>query len=427
MLKIKLYFIFILLLFLISCGSKDAPSGGPRDVESPKILAITPDQFSDISSSDIEIAFSKPIKKNSIFNGITIYPPILKKKYQWDGNNLTIQIDEELPDSTNFILYLNSSITCTHDNRLDKAYSYVFHTGKLNDYSLQGEIQYEQEEDYGSEVILNLFAADSTFIKRTTTRAYYFIISDLNPEAYIIRSFIDKNDNAAYDANSEPFANLYLPYQSESRPLLELAYQDTVKPKLTKLSIPNQRQLEIKFSEIVKAPTEVKIEADSTGLELPIIKQVLHKDLLKLIVTEMDTLDYSIIFPVLEDMKNNLSENLARSFRGVATKDTIPPQVIASQPRNGATLETLDPIIEIQFSEIIFTDDLQAELEEVESGRIFELEILAGDSDFYLLKTEQSLKNFSSYRLRLDFLDSSDNRVQEIFELNFIPILREQL
>ncbi|MFO7896342.1 MAG: Ig-like domain-containing protein [Candidatus Cloacimonadales bacterium] len=427
MAKIKILIFCLLLVGLtIGCGSKGAPSGGARDLERPEILAISPDQFSDISEQDIEITFSKPIQKNSIFTGISIYPPILEKKYKWDGNNLSIEIREELPDSTNYIFFLNSSITCTHDNKLDRDYSYVFHTGQLNDYQLQGEIQYEEKTDYGSEVILNLFAADSTFIKRTTASSYYYIISDLNPEAYIIRSFIDKNQNGTYDANSEPFANIYAPYASEATNLLKLVYQDTVKPKIAKLSISNQKQLQIKFTEAIQTPSNIKIVADSTEAELPIIRQVLADDLLKLIVAEMDTLNYTITFPILEDMKNNISENLTRSFLGSTLLDTIPPTITSSNPRNGATLNTLKPKLEIRFSEIIFTEALQAELEEVESGRTLGLDILAGDSDLFLLQPQQKLRNLSSYLLKLDFTDSSNNRVEEKYELNFIPIIRAE-
>ncbi len=77
---------------------------------SPEILNVTPDEFSDLTDQNIEITFSKPIDQNTIITGITSYPPILKKKFKWDGTTLIIRIMEALEQDTNYFFAFNTNI-----------------------------------------------------------------------------------------------------------------------------------------------------------------------------------------------------------------------------------------------------------------------------------------------------------------------------
>ena len=99
---IKCILILLITTGLISCGHKKNPTGGKKDTIQPKIVSVIPDEYSNITDSNIEVIFSKPIERNTILTGIYIYPPILKKKYSWDGNILTIKILEELEKNTNY-------------------------------------------------------------------------------------------------------------------------------------------------------------------------------------------------------------------------------------------------------------------------------------------------------------------------------------
>ena len=70
-----------LLMLILSCGHKKAPTGGEKDIIKPEIVAIVPEEFSDIHGKNIEVTFSKPIDRSTIFTGFYVYPPILKKKF----------------------------------------------------------------------------------------------------------------------------------------------------------------------------------------------------------------------------------------------------------------------------------------------------------------------------------------------------------
>ena len=161
----KLIIIIISLtifLFLISCGHKKSPTGGKKDTINPEIVSVTPDEYSNISDSNIEIIFSKPIERNSILSGIYIHPPILKKKYIWDGNILTIKIMEELENDTNYYFNFSSKIKGEHGNFLSKNSTYIFASGELNSNRISGNFSFEKIEDANKKIQMTILTSDST-------------------------------------------------------------------------------------------------------------------------------------------------------------------------------------------------------------------------------------------------------------------------
>ena len=419
----KLILLFVSIILFTACGSTGSPTGGKKDTTKPEIITINPDPFGDISGRDIEVTFSKPIEKNTILTGLSIYPPILNKKYYWDSNILTIRIQEELDDSTNYFFHFNKNIRCTHNNSLDKEYDFVFHTGKLNHYYLEGYFEYENKEDYGSDIILNVYSADSTFIKREMSKAYYFKVEDLNPGNYEIRAFIDKNDNAVFDQRSEPFARDYFIYNLTEKPTLSLSYQDTTKPKIKSYKIENNREINLEFSETILKPENVTILQDSSIVALDIIASSFREDRMKLLVEKQDTLSYVLNFPKIEDLKGNYYENYKLKFSGRTVSDSIAPRMINSTPKTGSTIEDQLPIISLEFSEIILDKNFSAKLWEVESKKEVGISILTKNSDLIQLQPKSKLKNLSSYKLELKFSDLDKNISES--EILFIVIIRD--
>jgi hypothetical protein len=419
----KIGLLFVIIISLTACGSTGSPTGGKKDTINPEIITISPDPFGNISGRDIEVTFSKPIEKNTIITGLSIYPPILHKKYYWDSNILTIRIQEELDDSTNYFFHFNKNIKCTHNNSLDKEYDYVFHTGKLNDYFVEGFFEYEKGEDYGSEVVLNIYSADSTFIKRELERAYYFKVEDLNPGNYEIRAFIDKNNNAKFEQSSEPFAREYFVYNLTEKPTLSLSYQDTTKPKIQAYKIINNREIHLEFSEEILQPENVTIFQDSTDVELHVIASSFGGNSMKMLVEKQDTLSYVLNFPKMEDLKGNFYENYKLKFSGRTIVDSIAPVLLNSIPQTGSIIEDQLPIITIEYSEIILAENFLSKLWEVESGKEIEISILKANSDVIQLQPKEKLRNLSSYKLELKSFDLNKNNTKS--EILFIVIVRD--
>jgi len=421
----------ILALFfingLVSCGHKKNPTGGKKDIIQPEIISLIPEEYSDITNSNIEIIFSKPIERNSILSGIYIYPPILLKKYIWDGNILTIKILEELEEKTNYYFTFSDGIKGEHGNTLNERSTFVFTSGKLNEQRISGDFIYEELEDKKYPVQLTILTADSTEVFSLEIPGNQYLIEDLNDVAHIIRAFIDKNINKKYDIEKEPyFQKLFEPQESLLLDI-SLTYADTVKPKQKSVEVINNNNIFIKFSEPISSYSEISIvTVDSMETSVDIIARYLYKDELSLITNQLDTLEYNIRVENILDMKNNLTNENSMQFYGTSIQDTIPPEVISSDPRNGSSVNSDLPKISVLFSEIIMEDDITTKIIEVETGNIENVTALNNNSKHYIFSPKHRLNNYSSYKFILTAKDINGNIMLNPLEIVFLPIMRKE-
>jgi len=411
---------------LISCGHKKNPTGGKKDTIQPEIVSVIPDEYSDITDTDIEVIFSKPIERNTILSGIYIYPPILKKKYRWDGNILTIKILEELDKNTNYYFNFSEKIKGEHGNFLNETSTFIFSCGKLNENRISGDFIFEKIEDKNKPIQMTILTADSTEIFSQEVFGDTYIIEDLNNIEHIIRAFIDKNTNEKYDNESEPyFQNSIDPANSTTMDIF-LAYADTIKPQLKSTNVICNNSINITFSEPIISYSQISIyTADSLKTNVDIIAQYLHEDELTLLTTYLDTLKYKIQIINVLDSKENMTSESSLIFDGTTQQDTIPPEVISSYPRTGSSVDSFLPKISVLFSEIILENDIEMELIEVETGNIEDIVILNKDSKHYILSPQHLLNNYSSYKFTMNVKDNSGNIMTKPFETIFLPIVRK--
>jgi len=422
----KIFIIVISTTLLVSCGNKKKPTGGKKDLISPVILNVSPDEYSDLNGQNLEIIFSKPIDQTSILTGITSYPPIIKKKFKWEGNTLIIRILETLESDKNYFFSFNTNIKGEHGNKLDQEYIYTFKSGKLNDSRISGNFVYELSEDRNQPVKLNLLSSDSVFVYSKTFTTSAYSLDNLNLDSHVIRAYIDKNQNNRFDYEKEPYVQVITDSQDVVTADLELAYADTVKPVLSKAKAIYNNLFEITTSESISKFEKIEVFVDSTTVQLPVTESYLNSDKIEVIMYPMDTLSYRAIVYGLEDFKGNVKDSSSVVFTHSSVQDSFPPILEKIIPRNGSTVNNLLPEIRIEFSEIIMKKDFEAEMVEVESGDTIKLSVLTENTKVYLLKPSMSLKNYSSYRLKIRAKDVNGISVAEEIETLFIAIVMEK-
>ncbi|KQC07321.1 MAG: hypothetical protein APR54_06180 [Candidatus Cloacimonas sp. SDB] len=423
----KLILLILVSLYLLtSCGHKKTATGGKVDNVKPEIVSIDPFELESLEPGKIEITFSKPIDRTSILSGIHIYPAILNKKFKWEGNTLTILILEELEEDTNYFFTFTSGIEGEHGNKLLKDYIYIFRNGKLNENRISGKIFYEKEADQGKQIKLILQAADSTFIYSRKLSGTAYGLDYLNAGKHILRAFIDNNKNNRYDYGIDAYfltESAEVPIQTID---LEMAYEDTIKPQLIRAQVRSQNQIYLELSEPCLSYENIIVQtADSLQTELPVLASSLIENDLEIICQPLDTLSYNVILHELTDLKGNINPETAIMIDGITWQDSIPPEVIYSLPRNGATINTLKPQFTIRFSEILYSSDVEIELISNENNTSIEVNILQGNSEIFLLEPVRNLKNYSTYTLKLKAVDPNGNELEEDLELSFIPIIPE--
>ena len=249
-------------------------------------------------------------------------------------------------------------------------------------------------------------------------------MDNLNNIEHQIESYIDINENGKYDYEKEPYFHVFTSKKEILVVNIELVYADTIKPKINSVDVLWSNQLEVFFSESIKSISEIKIAtADSLEQPLNVLAHSLFNDKIGIVSSEMDTIQYTIWFSGLKDLKDNILEESSIIFDGISIQDTIPPNVISSFPRNGATINTLLPEIVIEFSEIILSQNLDVKLISVESQELVEVNILNSNSDILKFVPSVELTNYSSYNFIIIAFDMNNNESNE-FSTSFIPIVR---
>lgn len=429
--RVVLFFrIIVILLLIVGCGNAKKPTGGPKDVINPKIVDFSPSEFQEINNTTIEIVFSKPIKRNTILTGMSIYPPIESKKLSWDRTILKIEITEKLQKDTNYFFTFNQKIIGEHDNPLDKSYTLVYKSGILQENTILGNFIFSNEKDVELPIKTTLSSYDSIKIFEKEMISSNFSFNFLNPDTLIFQAFIDKNENERYDYSKEPFFREII-YTKLNIPLnAELVYQDTIKPDLKKLQFVSSTELVATFSESISEFTEPKIVTiDSLNpQELKVLATDFNEnDELVIITSPTDTLDYEFSFDAIYDNANNITTDIVTRFSGKTFKDSLAPEIISLHPVAGKIITTKRPEIKVTFSKIIFPNDIKIELVNSESGEVVELESNTKASFSHIFYPKNPLINYNSYEIKIlqNTSDINGNQLEEDEINKFMVIFSE--
>lgn len=420
--------ILLALSAVFSCGHRESPTGGEVDKEKPTIVAVTPEEFSELDQNVIEITFSKPIDRSSVYSGdggIYIYPLIEEKRYRWSDNTLRIEFEEMLYPFTNYYLTVSQSIRDLRNNQLDKDYLFVFHTGILATNRITGNIETELEEDIGKEVNLTVLSADSVrvFSKKVTGSRYN--IEYLNDAAHIIRAFIDKSRNNRYDRDRDPFDQVEVPPGRFHEADLYLEYFDDTKPDIKSVNVPFRNKILVNMNKPIISVAEIAITAeDSLQTELNVLDHDFIDSQIEIITEPMDSLKYKISLRDVKDGKDNHAEELRDDFSASMREDRQPLRIESHVPRNGAVVSDLQPELTVTFSKHINPDFIGFTLIDTISNTEVPAEIRRLNSRTIAFKPKDRLTGRRSYRLIIEkeSHDYSGNSLEEPLELNFLPI-----
>jgi hypothetical protein len=413
-----------LSIVLVSCGSKKSPTGGPEDTEKPVVLTTVPTQYAQIVNGYMEINFSKPLDKTSVLHAVYFYPPVENKKITIDRSTVRINLSETLAEDTNYYLTFTTSLKDTHGNALAENQTFVFANGNFNDRRLAGKFSFEEQTDTSLPVQLTLLSKDSLLVECQTFSAQTYALEALNPELYLVRAYIDKDNNGHYDPAREPYCQKSADVKHTSWLDLNLAYADTTKPVITNAISKSPREIEVIFSKPVFEFKSARVLQLDNRQSVPILITKLKGNKLTLLTEEQAAFAYSIELNGLSDQKGNSTDISSADFRTNLKPDTSLPTVVSTNPRNGTSVNTLQPTFDVIFSEIIPRSNLQVRLRAKETTAEIPVDILLSDSDLYRFQPRQSLVDFRSYVLIISASDISGNKMEKDFELNFLPLVR---
>lgn len=306
---------------------------------------------------------------------------------------------------------------------MNRDYLFIFTTDNVYNATISGEIEYELTEDFGKEVTFNVAAADSTFMFRTKAKGNYYKIENLEPEKHVILAYLDKNDNKRYDIGKEPQHRFISKAQSISVIPISLTYTDTVKPKLNRVKAISQKQITATFSKEISKIDNIQIQPDS--LEIQVLSQVIKENTAFLITSPLDSLSYSLVFKGVMDYKDNIADSLSKEFTATTEKDSLPPEILYTNPRDGDSIYDKSPSIEIEFTKLVPADRVEAYLFANESQTKIDLILQETNQKLFVYKPEIQLSNFTTYKLYIRAENWFGVPYDNEGDVNFIVVIHD--
>jgi hypothetical protein len=424
---IHLLLIAIVFFILAGCGSKQSPTGGKADTDKLRLLASLPEEFAEVDQQKIELTFNKSVDQPSFLTGMYIYPPVQNKKIYYESNVITVKFLEALLRDTNYYLTLTTRIKDSRGNALDKNQTLIFRHGVLQNSRISGNISYEKPADNGLPIQLNLVSPDSLWVATRQVSGQSYALEGLNPLAYTLRAYIDKNLNGRYDMEQEPYFEGKTLLQQVSNINFNLVYADTVLPRIKAVKAISNREYEISLNKPIATFQSITLENMSTRSNIRIFTINHEQDKINLLTAETDSSDLKFIITGLKDGKGNISKKSSLTIAASTKADLTPPRVISSNPRNGSSVADLQPVLEVVFSEVVPVSNFKASLLEVESRRVIPFRVLQSNSTRYQIQPEKPLANYKTCLLTIEetTTDLSGNNLKPAYKFAFLPIQRK--
>jgi hypothetical protein len=211
--------LFILPLLCISCAQVGSPSGGPKDVEGPKVEFASPqNQSVDFKGDRVRLEFDEFISDKGISNELIVTPSTEKKpQIKITGKRLEVIFEEGLLPNTTYTLNFGKSVVdLSEQNPLDSNV-WVFSTGSfLDSGKISGSIQAAYDEVLEGEFWVFLYEGNQDSLPLANkpyylTRAFEsgaFQLNFLREGDYKVFALKDDNKNFNYDLPEEKIAFL---------------------------------------------------------------------------------------------------------------------------------------------------------------------------------------------------------------------------
>ncbi len=275
-----LYHILVLLLLVVlsSCATPKAPTGGPKDTEGPRIVETNPKSgTTNFNSNKFEFQFSEYVNRNSVRSNITVEPDLgLEYNLKWKKKKLTLEFDQDLPDSTTIILTLGANVSDIRNNKIGSPITLAISTGdEIDEGGLTGRIRKADtgESLAGGKVLLYRSPIDltkkATYQAETDTGGVYQF-SYLREGRYQAIYVDDRNRNKIWDSTGEQaqvFSKEFIELEKATLDTLDVLYviqKDTLAPRLQGVGMFSSNRLRLRFNENIHIQDDASISVLDT-------------------------------------------------------------------------------------------------------------------------------------------------------------------
>lgn len=255
--------------------------GGPRDEDPPNLLELDPPTESlNTKPEIITLVFDEYIKLDNATKNIIITPRVNKEKLIISAlkNTVTIELNQELEDSTTYVFNFQKSIQDLSEGNPLENLKLVFSTGShIDSLTFSGNVNtyYPTSREPFKDIIVGLYTADDS-TNVFTAPPYYltqadslgnFKITNIKAGDYRGYAWRDENNSLKAEFKSEAFDFLQdtISITTNIKNIqFNLANGDQTPIRILRSS-PTQRGYDVIFN---KVPTEILIENEKLGSEI---------------------------------------------------------------------------------------------------------------------------------------------------------------
>lgn len=210
--------IILIFLFLLwnQCANVQSPTGGPKDLKPPKIIASSPKaNQTSFKSQTVELTFNESIKLNNPNEEIIISPsPGKEIEFRTKGNKVLITPKDPWADSTTYSILFREGIQDITESNSPPNLRLAFSTGpNIDSLFISGVVTEMLPGNPREKITVAIYSSD-TFNIFTSTPSYFtktnksgaFRLQNIKAGSYKIYAFDDKNKNLKVESRSEMYA-----------------------------------------------------------------------------------------------------------------------------------------------------------------------------------------------------------------------------
>ncbi|MFC1569836.1 Ig-like domain-containing protein [bacterium] len=425
----------ISLLFLV-CAKQGFPPGGPEDKTPPEVLRTIPEMGATRvdRTTDVQIWFNESVRHSAAKDAVFITPnPRGEVKFKWRSKQLKIQFPDTLQSDRTYVITFGTGIQDYRNNAMAESYILAFSTGdSLDRGEITGRVMIDESASgigvwaysLTSEKNPDPHHQEPDYIVQCGEKGD-FAFSHLAMNTYRLFAVRDRLADRLYRPVEDGIGMTYqdidllkMPKYHGGPVYFRMTREDTLAPRLSRANAPHANLISVQFNEPVIVTDSVlfnlKMEtSDSAASKLPIkligyyqdpeLKQWLH------LIPErpMDETQYRLNIQGIQDQAGYSIDTAFSSIDFVcsALPDTTAPELVSVKPGHRARHVSVNPQIEIVFSEAMDSTSWSSHITLTDTGQVtIPLLMTTMEHARWVLEPYYTLQSELKYQLNIDSL-----------------------
>jgi hypothetical protein len=206
---------WLALAGLLGCAKKAPPSGGPPDIDPPRLASSSPESAAAGVPLDVHptLTFSEPMEPRSTGEAIALAPRVDIRQQKWSGRTVTLVLAEPLQEHRTYTLFVGGGARDRHGNPMQVGATLVFTTsdtlpagvieGAIVAKGFPGAGTYLWCYDAAVHEAPDSTARDFDALGLADHDGKFRIVGLAAPGRYRIWAFADLNHNRSFEPNTD--------------------------------------------------------------------------------------------------------------------------------------------------------------------------------------------------------------------------------